>query len=71
MDVVSWFQLPVNISFFVITGETSRMYEANVDDVGYRLIAVYTPIREDGMEGQAVSASMDPISVGIPLALDT
>ncbi|CAL9144067.1 unnamed protein product [Musa hybrid cultivar] len=46
-----------------IPGETSRMYEANVDDVGYRLIAVYTPIREDGMEGQAVSTSMDPISV--------
>lgn len=40
------------------------MYEANVDDVGYRLVAIYTPVREDGMEGQPVSASTDPIAVG-------
>lgn len=46
-----------------IQGETGRMYEANVDDVGYRLVAVYTPIREDGIEGQPVSASTDPIAV--------
>ena len=46
------------------TGEVGRMYEANVDDVGYRLVAVYTPVREDGFEGQPVSASTDPISVG-------
>ncbi|XP_010923670.1 187-kDa microtubule-associated protein AIR9 isoform X1 [Elaeis guineensis] len=46
-----------------IPGEVGRMYEANVDDVGYRLVAVYTPIREDGVEGQPVSASTDPISV--------
>ncbi|XAR72534.1 hypothetical protein NMG60_11019208 [Bertholletia excelsa] len=46
-----------------IPGETGRMYEANVDDVGYRLVAIYTPIREDGVEGQPVSASTDPIAV--------
>ncbi|XP_038987888.1 187-kDa microtubule-associated protein AIR9 isoform X2 [Phoenix dactylifera] len=46
-----------------IPGEVGRMYEANVDDVGYRLVAVYTPIREDGVEGRPVSASTDPISV--------
>lgn len=40
------------------------MYEAYVDDVGYRLVAIYTPIREDGVEGQPVSASTDPIAVG-------
>lgn len=40
------------------------MYEANVDDVGYRLVAIYTPVREDGVEGQPVSASTDPIAVG-------
>lgn len=45
------------------------MYEANVDDVGYRLVAVYTPVREDGVEGQPVSASTDPISVGMPSAV--
>ncbi|KAK2991034.1 hypothetical protein RJ640_018029 [Escallonia rubra] len=39
------------------------MYEANVDDVGYRLVAIYTPVREDGIEGQPVSASTEPISV--------
>ncbi|GFP95964.1 187-kda microtubule-associated protein air9 [Phtheirospermum japonicum] len=44
-------------------GETGRMYEANVDDVGYRLVAIYTPIRDDGVEGQPVSASTDPIAV--------
>ncbi|XP_020096671.1 187-kDa microtubule-associated protein AIR9 isoform X2 [Ananas comosus] len=46
-----------------IPGEVGRMYEANVDDVGYRVVAIYTPIREDGVEGQPVSASTDPISV--------
>ncbi|XP_019185915.1 PREDICTED: 187-kDa microtubule-associated protein AIR9 isoform X3 [Ipomoea nil] len=46
-----------------IPGETGRMYEANVDDVGYRLVVIYTPVREDGVEGQPVSASTDPIAV--------
>ncbi|KAK4399410.1 microtubule-associated protein AIR9 [Sesamum angolense] len=46
-----------------IPGETGRMYEANVDDVGYRLVAIYTPVRDDGVEGQPVSASTDPIAV--------
>ncbi|EOX96967.1 Outer arm dynein light chain 1 protein isoform 1 [Theobroma cacao] len=46
-----------------IPGETGRMYEANVDDVGYRLVAIYTPVREDGIEGQPVSASTEPIGV--------
>lgn len=40
------------------------MYEANVDDVGYRLVALHTPLREDGFEGQPVSASTEPIAVG-------
>ncbi|XP_062095531.1 187-kDa microtubule-associated protein AIR9 [Humulus lupulus] len=46
-----------------IPGEVGRMYEANVDDVGYRLVVVYTPVREDGVEGQPISASTDPIAV--------
>ncbi|KAF5201030.1 Microtubule-associated air9-like protein, partial [Thalictrum thalictroides] len=46
-----------------IPGEIGRMYEANVDDVGYRLVALYTPLREDGVEGQPVSASTEPITV--------
>ncbi|MED6159882.1 187-kDa microtubule-associated protein air9 [Stylosanthes scabra] len=46
-----------------IPGETSRMYEANVDDVGYRLVAIYTPVREDGVEGQSLSVSTEPIAV--------
>lgn len=40
------------------------MYEANVDDVGYRLVVVYTPIRDDGVEGHPVSASTEPVAVG-------
>lgn len=40
------------------------MYESNVDDVGYRLVAIYTPVRDDGVEGQPVSASTDSIAVG-------
>lgn len=40
------------------------MYEANVDDVGYRLVVVYTPIREDGVQGHPVSASTEPVAVG-------
>ncbi|KAL5197898.1 hypothetical protein ABZP36_001410 [Zizania latifolia] len=46
-----------------IPGEIGRMYEANVDDVGYRLVVIYTPVREDGVEGQPISASTEPISV--------
>lgn len=46
-----------------IPGENGRMYEANVDDVGYRLVAIYTPVREDGVEGRPVSASTEPIAV--------
>ncbi|KAJ8449890.1 hypothetical protein Cgig2_029252 [Carnegiea gigantea] len=46
-----------------IPGETGRMYEANVDDVGYRLVAIYTPVREDGVEGQPLSASTEPIAI--------
>ncbi|KNA25666.1 hypothetical protein SOVF_002920 [Spinacia oleracea] len=46
-----------------IPGEVGRMYEANVDDVGYRLVAVYTPVREDGVEGYPISASTEPIAV--------
>lgn len=46
-----------------IPGEVGRMYEANVDDVGYRLVAVYTPVREDGVEGIPVSTSTDQITV--------
>lgn len=46
-----------------IQGETGRMYEANVDDVGYRLVVIYTPVRDDGVEGQPVSASTEPIAV--------
>lgn len=48
----------------MIAGEIGRMYEANVDDVGYRVVAIYTPVREDGVEGQPVSASTEPIAVG-------
>jgi hypothetical protein len=48
----------------IFTGEVGRMYEANVDDVGYRLVAIYTPVREDGVEGQPVSVSTEPITVG-------
>lgn len=40
------------------------MYEANVDDVGYRLVAVYTPARDDGTQGSPTSASTEPIQVG-------
>ncbi|ONM51303.1 187-kDa microtubule-associated protein AIR9 [Zea mays] len=46
-----------------IPGETGRTYEANVDDVGYRLVAIYTPVREDGVEGQPVSVSTEQIAV--------
>ncbi|RLN34629.1 hypothetical protein C2845_PM03G19820 [Panicum miliaceum] len=46
-----------------IPGEIGRMYEANVDDVGYRLVAIYTPVREDGVEGQPISVSTEPIAV--------
>jgi hypothetical protein len=51
---------PDLISF---SGEVGRMYEANVDDVGYRLVALYTPVREDGVEGIPVLTSTEQIAV--------
>jgi hypothetical protein len=54
----------VNITELTCPGEIGRMYEANVDDVGYRLVAIYTPVREDGVEGQPISVSTEPIAVG-------
>ena len=48
----------------LLAGEVGRMYEANVDDIGCRLVAVYTPVRDDGVGGAPVSASTDPIAVG-------
>ncbi|GBG82554.1 hypothetical protein CBR_g34931 [Chara braunii] len=33
------------------------------DDVGYTLVAEYTPVRDDGIVGEAVTASTDPIAV--------
>mgnify|MGYP003702600449 CR=1 FL=1 len=40
------------------------MYKSNVDDVGCRLVALYTPVREDGVEGQLVSVSTEAIAGG-------
>lgn len=56
--------MTLSIMKYENAGEIGMMYEANVDDVGYRLVAIYTPLREDGVEGQPVSASTDPIAVG-------
>lgn len=53
--------------YVTYTGEVGRTYEAHVDDVGYRLVAIYTAVREDGVEGAPVSASTEPIAVGMPI----
>ncbi|XP_024515548.1 187-kDa microtubule-associated protein AIR9 [Selaginella moellendorffii] len=61
---IQWFRAMAGSPDLIpIPGETGRMYEANVDDVGYRLVAIYTPVREDGVEGNPTSASTDPIEV--------
>lgn len=61
---VQWLRAMVGSPDLIsIPGEIGRMYEGNVDDVGYRLVALYTPVREDGIEGQPVSASTEPIAV--------
>ena len=63
-SMLQWFRAMAGSPDLIpISGEVGRMYEANVDDVGYRLVAVYTPVREDGVEGGPVSASTDPIIV--------
>ncbi|KAK9155120.1 hypothetical protein Sjap_002600 [Stephania japonica] len=61
---VQWLRAMVGSPDLIsIPGEVGRMYEANVDDVGYRVVVLYTPVREDGIEGQPISASTEPISV--------
>eukprot|EP00249_Psilotum_nudum_P024971 c29337_g1_i1 orf=404-6085(-) len=63
-STIQWFRAMAGSPDLIpIPGEVSRMYEAIVDDVGYRLVAVYTPIREDGLEGTPVSTSTEPIAV--------
>lgn len=63
-SMLQWFRAMAGSPDLIpISGEVGRMYEANVDDVGYRLVAVYTPVRDDGVEGGPVSASTDPITV--------
>lgn len=63
-STIQWFRAMAGSPDLIpIAGEVNRMYEANVDDVGYRLVAIYTPVREDGVEGAPVSASTEPIAV--------
>lgn len=63
-SIIQWFRaLAGSPDLIPISGEVKRMYEANVDDVGYRLVAAYTPVRDDGMEGTPVSASTEPVAV--------
>lgn len=68
-STIQWFRAMAGSPDLIpIAGEVGRMYEANVDDVGYRLVAVYTPIREDGVEGAPVSSSTEPIAVDPEIA---
>lgn len=63
-STIQWFRAMAGSPDLIpIAGEVGRMYEANVNDVGYRLVAVYTPVREDAVEGAPVSASTEPILV--------
>ncbi|CAM6096301.1 unnamed protein product [Calypogeia fissa] len=63
-STLQWFRAMAGSPDLIpINGETGRMYEANVDDVGYRLVAVYTPFRDDGVQGAPTSASTEPIQV--------
>lgn len=63
-SMIQWFRAVAGRPDLVpIIGEVGRMYEANVDDIGCRLVAVYTPVREDGVGGAPVSASTEPIAV--------
>jgi hypothetical protein len=68
-SMLQWFRAMAGSPDLIpISGEVGRMYEANVDDVGYRLVAVYTPVRDDGTEGGPVSVSTDPIIVNPEVA---
>ncbi|KAJ7530247.1 hypothetical protein O6H91_15G086300 [Diphasiastrum complanatum] len=63
-SLIQWFRAMAGSPDLIpLPGEVGRMYEANVDDVGYRLIAVYTPIREDGIAGNPTSTSTELIEV--------
>lgn len=63
-SMIQWFRAVAGRPDLVpIIGEIGRMYEANVDDIGCRLVAVYTPVREDGVGGTPVSASTELVAV--------
>ncbi|MCO5590466.1 hypothetical protein L7F22_044436 [Adiantum nelumboides] len=63
-SMIQWFRaVSGRPDLIPIIGEIGRMYEANVDDIGCRLVAVYTPVREDGVGGVPVSASTELITV--------
>ncbi|KAI5066288.1 hypothetical protein GOP47_0018912 [Adiantum capillus-veneris] len=68
-STIQWFRAMAGSPDLIpIAGEVGRTYEANVDDVAYRLVAVYTPVREDGTEGAPVSSSTEPIAVDPEIA---
>ncbi|KAH7307676.1 hypothetical protein KP509_22G071800 [Ceratopteris richardii] len=68
-STIQWFRAMAGSPDLIpIAGEVGRTYDANVDDVGYRLVAVYTPIREDGVEGAPASSSTEPIAVDPEIA---
>ena len=49
-----------------IRGEEGRSYEANAEDAGCRLMVRYTPVREDGAEGQPETATSPVVEIGEP-----
>ncbi|GBG92980.1 hypothetical protein CBR_g58028 [Chara braunii] len=70
-STIQWFRrTPMKEDVSPIPGHTGREYEAIPDDVGYTLMAEYTPVREDGVVGEVATASTDPIAVDPEVAKD-
>ncbi|GAQ78250.1 AIR9 protein [Klebsormidium nitens] len=65
-SVIQWFRASgakPNEDLTPIPGATGPVYEAQLDDVGSRLAARYTPVRDDGAVGEPVIVLTAPIAV--------
>eukprot|EP00244_Chara_vulgaris_P002825 TRINITY_DN14979_c0_g1_i1.p1 TRINITY_DN14979_c0_g1~~TRINITY_DN14979_c0_g1_i1.p1 ORF type:complete len:562 (+),score=91.22 TRINITY_DN14979_c0_g1_i1:208-1893(+) len=70
-STVQWFRrMQSHEDLLLIPGQNGKTYESMPDDVGYTLVAEYTPVRDDGVVGEPVTASTDPIAVDPEVARD-
>lgn len=66
---IQWFRvLPNDVGRVAVQGETGKVHEGSVDDVGCKMMVRYTPARSDGEVGDPVTATSEVVTVDAPVA---